>query len=123
MHLAVLIVDSDILLQAFSNQLIGYHYFIFADLGIHHDFEDVQKLAGIASALTEKGFVFFYCDLLLSEHFVFTQSPLKENVKVFRLQALQDVNLASGKKGSDNLKTGILGGCSNQHYGSGFNCA
>ena len=81
---------------------------------LHHYFEQVEQLAGIATAQGQQGVVFFEDDLFLLERGVLSQGLLHQATQGIRTQRLQHVHLAAREQGRNHLKRGVFGGGPNQ---------
>ena len=115
MHLAVLVVDGDILLHAVSHSLVVDNDLArFTSERIDNYLQDIQQFPGIATAVAEDCLRLFQLDILFFKKDIFLQSPIQKGLQVIHFQRLEHKYLATGQKGSDHLKGGILCRRSNQ---------
>ena len=94
MHLAALVIQGHILLQA------GLHAFVADDYRarrrcIHDYFEYVQQFARIPAAVTEERLAAFHPYLPVLQDHVLPDGPRKQFFQIFLVQRLQDKDLAA----------------------------
>ena len=124
MHLAALVIDGHILLQALRDRaVVNDDGIALAQLGIDHDLQDIQQFAGISAAVAEERLRLPDLDLALLQHLILAQRAVEELLQVGDLEGLQHEHLAAGQKGSDHLKGGILRRGADQHDGARFHGA
>ena len=123
MHLAVLVVDCDVLLQALGHAAIVDDYGVAAELGVDHYLKYVEQLAGVAAALAQQRLLLLYLHVPLLEHHVLAHGPLKQQVEVLGVERLQHEDLATRQQGSDDLEGGVFGGGADEHHRAGLHCA
>ena len=104
MHLTVLVVDCDVLLQALGHAAVVDDYGVAAELGVDHNFKYVEQLAGVAAALPQQRLLLLYLHVPFLEHHVLAHGPLKQQVEVFGVERLQHEDLAARQKWSDDLE-------------------
>ena len=85
---------------------------------LHHDFEQIEQLAGVAPRKGQQGMVLFQYHFFLLQGRVFGQGFLHEAAEGVRAQRLQYIHLAARKQGRDDFKGWILGGRANQRDGA-----
>ena len=75
MHLSILVVCQGILLKALGHKGVRYLQHLIALNAFGQEFEDIEQLACIASAISQQGigFLQFYV-LLLEHHILFKHS-------------------------------------------------
>ena len=66
-HLTALVVDGDVLLQAFRNRLIVNDNGLVRQMGVHYYLQYVQQFPGISAAVPEKGFGLIDLDVALPQ--------------------------------------------------------
>ena len=121
MHLSILVVDSDAVVQALGYLFVVYDNLFGSCLGIHHKLKDVEKLSSVPAGLAEQSISFFYIYLTLLQHLIFLQCTVQKKLQVIDFQALQHIHLAAGQEGSNNLEGRVLGSCTYQHNRACFN--
>ena len=119
MHFPVLVVSQRILLQPFHDLLIGNNNRNFR-IGLHHQFQDIQQLAGIPSGITEHGIRLSEFHLLLLHQRIAFQCMPEQFQQILFLQRFQHIKLTAGEQRTNHLKGRILRCCSNQSYHSRF---
>ena len=120
MHLPILVVYGDIVLEAFRDAPVVNDDRGLAEIGVHHYLEDVQQLPGISSALAEKGLLLAYLDIPLLQDFILLHCPLEQHVQILGLKRLQHEHLAARQEGSDDLERRVLGRGSYKHHRAGL---
>ena len=96
MHLAVLIVNGHVFLDAGSDGLVVYHDGTrLSGKGINNDLKNIEKLPRIPSAITEKCFIFNNLDIPFLQQHVLRQGTLKEYPEVFHFKGFEHENLAA----------------------------
>ena len=98
---------SGFLLEAFGDQCVGDDDGV-CRLGFYHKFQDVEQLAGVASAVAQHGggLLQFYFSLFQDD--VGGDGAVEEFQQVVLLQRLQHVHLAAGEQGADDFERGVL---------------
>ena len=94
MHLAILVVGERILLQALGDNGIGDDY-LFAIVGLNHQLQRVEQLAGITSREAQQGIGLTDGDVALLQIDVFRDGAVEEFEQVVLLQRLQYIELAA----------------------------
>ena len=120
MHLAVLIVYGDILVQALGDCLIVYYYLFFARLGIDNEFQNIEEFAAVSAGLAEQGLGFLNLYFALFQNLVAGKRSVQKYLKVSDIQTLQYIHLTPGQKGSDDLERRVLCCRAYQHNRAGF---
>ena len=85
---------------------------------LHHYFEQVEQLAGVAAAQGQQGVVFFEVHLLLAERRVFRQGFVHQPAQGVGAQRLQHIHLAAREQGRNDLKRRVFGSGANQRDGA-----
>ena len=114
MHLSILVIDGNILLQTLCNSFVTYDCGAFSGEGIHHNLQNVEQFPSISATLTEERISLLDSDVLFPQNLIFLQCPVQQNLQVARFERLEDKDLTTGKQRSDNLEGRVLGSCSDQ---------
>ncbi len=125
MHLAALVVAGQRALGHLLHHGIGEvdDALFVGRRALHHNFEQVEQLAGVAAAQGQQGVVFGQLHLFLAEHRVFGQRLLHQPAQGVGAQWLQHIHLAAREQRGDDLKRGVFGGGPNQRHGPVFHRA
>ena len=115
MHLAVLVINGDVLLETFCNRLVVNDYLRFSSKCSGNDLDYVQKFSGIPATIPEKCLCFKHFNVSGLEDDIFFQSPVKQFLQILGNKGLKHEYLTSRQKGSDDLERRILSSGSNQN--------
>ena len=86
MHLPVLVICQRILLQTLGHLLIRNHHGSGIRIRLHHQFQYVQQLAGIASRKAEHGIRFLQLYLLFFQYHILCDGIMQQFQQIFLLQ-------------------------------------
>ena len=76
--------------------------------GVDYDLEDIEELAPVAAALAEEGFGLHHADIAFLKDYVFSKRTVQEYLEIRGAERLQDIYLAAGQEGSDDLEGRVL---------------
>ena len=108
MHFPVLVIRQRILLEAvYHRGIVNDDEGIVAG-GFHHQFEDVEQLAGIASAIAQHGVGLAHFYFAFFQHYIRGKGAVKQSQQIVLLQRLQHIELAARQQGADDLERRIL---------------
>ena len=116
MHLSVLVVYGDILLQAGRDSMVVNDCLRLAGKRVDNDLEDIEQFARVSAALAEQRVSLDDADIPLFKYGVSLQGPVQENLQVSGFKRLKHKDLATRQKGRDNLERWVLGGGADEHY-------
>ena len=108
-HLAFLIICKRVLLQARHNHLVVYHYLI-AGTRLNDELQDVEQLAGVATAIAQQGVGLLQLDIKLREFNVGCNCAVEQLQQVFLLQRFQDIQLTAREQRAYHLERRVLCG-------------
>ena len=108
MHLPILVIDGHVFLNRGSHGGVVDDDRGVSGLCIHHQFQNIEKFAGISSAVSHQGLAFLHLDVFLLQKDILFERPVQEDLKVGLFQRFQDKDLAAGKQGSDDLEGRVL---------------
>ena len=117
MQLAVLVVGRRVKLQLRLDSLIVDYRRLALGKRTHHQINDVEQLAPVATAILKEGGGLLHPDVALLEHEVLAESLVHQRAQVIVRQRLEHIHLTATEQRSDDLKRGILRrGTDKRHY-------
>ena len=104
---AVLVVESDVLLEAVGDVPVGDRHLAVG--GPDDDFEDVEQLARVAAREAEQRAGFRDLDVALFQLGVGRQGTVEQHLQVLVFERLEDVDLTAAQERRDHLERGVFG--------------
>ena len=93
MHLSVLVVGGDVLLQGVGYGAVVYHQ--VAVRGSRDNVENVEQLAGVASRETEERARFAYLDVPFTEYRIRREGAVEQFLQLCVVHRLQYIDLTA----------------------------
>ena len=120
-HLAILVIDGHVFLDGGRYRLVINDDGLLAGLGVNHQLQHIEELAGVTAAVTHQSLAFPHFHGLVLEENILVEGTVQKDLQILFLQGFEYKDLAAGQQGSNDLKRGVLGGCTHQHDGAVFN--
>ena len=78
--------------------------------GCHHEVEDAEEFAGIATAIAQQGLVLAHLNLAVAQDDVLVKGAVEQRQQVVAVKALQYINCTAREERTDDFEGRVLGG-------------
>ncbi len=114
MGVSGLVVSGEVGLNKPRHQGVVYGHAAFAfPLGggaCHHKLQHIEQPPAIAATGAQQSLPFDHLDLVALQPFILCEGAVDERLQLVPAKGLQNIHLAAGKQGWNDLEAGVLGG-------------